>query len=110
MTLIMISLSLSILIFFISSLSPKTNKNKEKMNSFECGFNPISTPRNPFSIQFFKVLLIFLIFDMEIIVILPAPLFHHYNLMKIMMFLFIMIVILSGLLYEIKEGSLQWVK
>ena len=44
-----------------------------KIRPFECGFESVSSARIPFSIKFFLVVIIFLVFDVEIALILPVP-------------------------------------
>jgi len=45
--------------------------DSEKITSYECGFDPISQTRAPFSIQFYIVAILFLIFDLEIVLLYP---------------------------------------
>lgn len=59
------------MIFLASLLSKKINFDREKTSPFECGFDPINSSRLPFSIRFFLIIIIFLIFDIEIALILP---------------------------------------
>nr|UZT67595.1 NADH dehydrogenase subunit 3 [Saphonecrus sp. ZJUH 20220015] len=103
---IMLSFILLYLNFF---LSKKKFKYRNKLTSFECGFDNISFMRLPFSINFFMISLIFLIFDIEISLIFPMIKIMKMKFFKIKMF-FIMITILLiiGLYYEWKEGSLKW--
>nr|YP_009565379.1 NADH dehydrogenase subunit 3 [Encyrtus infelix]QBA96081.1 NADH dehydrogenase subunit 3 [Encyrtus infelix]QBA96094.1 NADH dehydrogenase subunit 3 [Encyrtus infelix] len=92
-------------------LSKKLFKNREKMNSFECGFDPLSLNRLPFSLQFYLVSVIFLIFDVEIALIIPMVylnnLIYSYMIFTIILVLF---VLLWGLYLEWVEGALKWFK
>nr|YP_010531157.1 NADH dehydrogenase subunit 3 [Athalia arunachalensis]UXW93379.1 NADH dehydrogenase subunit 3 [Athalia arunachalensis] len=102
---------ISILIMIISSmLSKKSISDKEKISPFECGFNSKNNYRNTFSIQFFLIAIIFLIFDVEITLLLPLILTLNSSNLKVWFTLvtyFILILIL-GLLYEWKFGALDW--
>nr|BBA25642.1 NADH dehydrogenase subunit 3 [Calyptogena pacifica] len=86
-----------------------------KLTSFECGFDPMSSSRSPFSMQFFLLALLFLIFDMEIILLFPIvmSLKMVFCLMPVVgkgfTFLFLLIL-LGGLIHEFNEGTLDWVK
>lgn len=101
---------LTLIIAFIRLFNISNNNNKEKLHPFECGFNPLLNPQTPFSIQFFKILLIFIIFDIEIIIILPMPLLININKISIVIIISIIVIITLGLIFEWKEGSLQWIK
>lgn len=81
---------------------------KEKNSPFECGFDPFSLSRVPFSLKFFFVGIVFLIFDVEIVVILPFPLIIiTKSLMFMFSFVFINLLIMLGLLYEFKYSILD---
>uniref|UniRef100_K0ITN6 NADH-ubiquinone oxidoreductase chain 3 n=2 Tax=Andricus TaxID=75141 RepID=K0ITN6_9HYME len=104
--LIMISSILLMLNFF---LSKKNYKMRNKLTSFECGFDNISLLRLPFSVHFFMIGIIFLIFDVEISLIFPIIKFLNLmNFYKKNIFLIIMLILILGLYYEWKQGSLKW--
>nr|YP_010557158.1 NADH dehydrogenase subunit 3 [Aporia hastata]UYX58335.1 NADH dehydrogenase subunit 3 [Aporia hastata] len=99
-------------IFIMLSLiiSKKTNLDREKCSPFECGFDPKSLPRIPFSLHFFLITVIFLIFDVEIALIFPIiPTFLLTNIMiwfKTTSFFIIMLLI--GLYHEWNQKMLNW--
>nr|YP_010324930.1 NADH dehydrogenase subunit 3 [Haemaphysalis qinghaiensis]UNO54059.1 NADH dehydrogenase subunit 3 [Haemaphysalis qinghaiensis]UNO54072.1 NADH dehydrogenase subunit 3 [Haemaphysalis qinghaiensis]UXD79101.1 NADH dehydrogenase subunit 3 [Haemaphysalis qinghaiensis] len=84
--------------------------NKEKLSPFECGFDPFSFSRVPFSLKFFFIGIVFLIFDVEIIIILPFPMIMNYNYYFFMSFMIINSIIMLGLILEWKLGMIDWLK
>nr|YP_010321786.1 NADH dehydrogenase subunit 3 [Stenochironomus gibbus]UKO32974.1 NADH dehydrogenase subunit 3 [Stenochironomus gibbus] len=108
-----LSLIISSLIMLISSLlSKKKEKKKENCAPFECGFDNFCSTRMPFSIKFFLIAIIFLIFDVEIALILPLIITIKYSNMLMwtmtnFIFLFILFI---GLIFEWQQGSLNWKK
>nr|YP_010560299.1 NADH dehydrogenase subunit 3 [Dryocosmus liui]UEE83319.1 NADH dehydrogenase subunit 3 [Dryocosmus liui] len=92
-------------------LSKKMHKIRSKLSSFECGFDPMSIFRLPFSMHFFLISVIFLIFDVEISLIFPIikSLINKKFFLYKNIFIMIMIILILGLYYEWKMGSLKWV-
>nr|ALO77284.1 NADH deshydrogenase subunit 3 [Scraptia sp. SCR02] len=109
---LIISMICILMIFIVNLISKKTYTDREKSSPFECGFDPISSARLPFSLHFFLIAVIFLIFDVEITLLFPLiitlKLTNPINYFIIMMF-FIMIL-LGGLFHEWKQGALNWIK
>nr|YP_010461127.1 NADH dehydrogenase subunit 3 [Pseudalbara parvula]UUF68398.1 NADH dehydrogenase subunit 3 [Pseudalbara parvula] len=111
-------LNISIIITIISNilmilsifLSKKSFKDREKSSPFECGFDPKSSARIPFSLHFFLITMIFLIFDVEIALIFPMiTLFKLVNfIMWIKISLFFIIILIVGLYHEWNQNMLNW--
>nr|YP_011014868.1 NADH dehydrogenase subunit 3 [Thabena yunnanensis]WQB38549.1 NADH dehydrogenase subunit 3 [Thabena yunnanensis] len=98
--------------FMITTMiSKKTKMNREKNSPFECGFSPMSSPRKPFSIQFFLMATIFLVFDIEISILLPMTLTKMTNMEEWMTTSMLTILILTyGLIHEWNNNMLNWTK
>nr|YP_009175371.1 NADH dehydrogenase subunit 3 [Neuronema laminatum]AKZ17619.1 NADH dehydrogenase subunit 3 [Neuronema laminatum] len=108
---VFIILSISFIIMCLATiLSKKTFYDREKNSPFECGFDPKCSARLPFSLHFYLIAIIFLIFDVEIALILPIiVIIKNSNLLIWMMvtFFFLMILLL-GLYHEWAQGALEW--
>nr|URW97658.1 NADH dehydrogenase subunit 3 [Songthela sp.] len=103
-----IVISLSIILLLMGMMISKIlKKYQETLSPYECGFDPFSTPRIPFSLRFFLISVIFLIFDVEITLILPIPMSMNSPLSLTFIMSFLMILLL-GLFYEWKNGILSW--
>nr|SPC34974.1 NADH dehydrogenase subunit 3 [Paraleius leontonychus] len=98
-------------VFFIAFAMVKKEGNLTKNNNsqFECGFTIMNPSQLPFSFQFFLVALLFLIFDVEIALILSYPMEPKTtkNLIVISSFLAILAV---GLIYEWQKSKIDWSK
>nr|UPL65926.1 NADH dehydrogenase subunit 3 [Helopeltis sp.] len=103
----MISIILMILCFLISK---KTMMEREKLSPFECGFDPKSSSRTPFSSQFFLIAVLFLVFDIEIMIIIPMVLTIKLSILTnwFLTSMIFMIILLIGLYHEWKNGILEW--
>nr|YP_010326130.1 NADH dehydrogenase subunit 3 [Chrysopera combinans]UNP49255.1 NADH dehydrogenase subunit 3 [Chrysopera combinans] len=107
---LLIMIIANIMMFISIILSKKSFSDREKSSPFECGFDPKSSARIPFSLHFFLITVIFLIFDVEIALIFPIiPLFKIVNfyLWTKISFFFIMILII-GLYHEWNQNMLNW--
>nr|WMQ52828.1 NADH dehydrogenase subunit 3 [Callambulyx tatarinovii] len=100
----------NIMMFLSIILSKKSFMDREKCSPFECGFDPKSSARMPFSLHFFLITVIFLIFDVEIALIFPIILtFNISNIFIVTKIsFFFIIVLLLGLYHEWNQNMLNW--
>nr|AML26229.1 NADH dehydrogenase subunit 3 [Scirtidae sp. BMNH 1274304] len=100
-----------IIMFMALLLSKKSFMDREKLSPFECGFDPKSSPRLPFSLHFFLIAMIFLIFDIEITLLIPFIMTMKFcNLFNYMyMIIFFIIILIVGTYHEWNQGALNWI-
>ena len=91
-------------------LAPK-NAYESKVSAYECGFSPIyGQTRSVFHINFFLVALLFLIFDLEILLLFPiAVTLYQVSIFGFSMVLIFFIVLTIGFILEIGSGSIKLV-
>lgn len=91
-------------------INTRSTKDREKASPFECGFDPKNTARLPFSTRFFLLAVIFIVFDIEIVLLIPLPITLQINLIcqSLLGGLIFLIILTIGLLHEWNEGSLDW--
>nr|WGL40376.1 NADH dehydrogenase subunit 3 [Kingdonella sp.] len=109
-TSIIFSFILPMMIMIISTiLSKKLINDREKSSPFECGFDPKSSARMPFSLRFFLIAVIFLIFDVEIVLIFPIMIILKTSNTMIwtMVTMFFIIIFLGGLYHEWNQGAFK---
>nr|WAK83084.1 NADH dehydrogenase subunit 3 [Janus sp.] len=111
---IIMSIMLIILIMFSLNMliSKKKMMNREKSSPFECGFDPLSSTRTPFSLRFYLISIIFLIFDIEIIILFPMiySLWHSNTYIWLITSMIFTTLLIMGLFMEWKQGALYWIK
>lgn len=108
----MISILIVIILLILNLRSKKTFSDREKNRPFECGFDPKNSARLPFSLQFFLIAIIFIIFDVELTLFLPMILALKTSNLKYYSFIIFtfIIILLSGLYHEWNQGALNWTK
>nr|WKY18612.1 NADH dehydrogenase subunit 3 [Jonas distinctus] len=101
-----------VVMILASLLSKKTIIDREKSSPYECGFDPKESARLPFSLRFFLVAVIFLIFDVEITLLLPiASIFSSTNLLSwLLTTIVFLLILLIGLYFEWSQNALEWLE
>nr|BAD02186.1 NADH dehydrogenase subunits 3 [Saccopharynx lavenbergi] len=107
---LIISAALAFLIISASLWMPQMHPATEKLSPYECGFDPMGSARLPFSIHFFVVAILFLLFDLEIALLLPLPWMAELpdTLNSFFWATLIVILVTLGFAYEWVKGGLEW--
>ena len=90
-------------------LAEKTLLLREELSPYECGFEHHTVSRIPFSLRYFLLTLVFLLFDLEIVLLVFVPSFIivKNNLLILLLVFVFLFVLFIGLLYEWLDGSLE---
>nr|AYN73416.1 NADH dehydrogenase subunit 3 [Bucco macrodactylus] len=104
------SLSLASILTTLNFWLAQTTPDSEKLSPYECGFDPLGSARLPFSIRFFLVAILFLLFDLEIALLLPLPWATQLQSPSTTLIWTTTIILLLtlGLVYEWMQGGLEW--
>nr|YP_008999636.1 NADH dehydrogenase subunit 3 [Necturus beyeri]ACU00359.1 NADH dehydrogenase subunit 3 [Necturus beyeri] len=109
MSMLIISTILSMVLITIGFWLPMNKPDTEKLSPYECGFDPLGSARLPFSIRFFLVAILFLLFDLEIALLLPTPWASQLATMNTLCLTSLVLMLLTlGLTYEWLQGGLEW--
>jgi NADH-quinone oxidoreductase subunit A len=101
---------------FISQFIGQRKQTRTKMMPYECGKDPVGTARERFSVKFYLIAMIFILFDIEVIFLVPwavvfktlaGPAYGLGTLVYVEMMLFV-VLLLAGYVYVIKKGALDW--
>ena len=96
------------LLLLLNLLLAKSNPDNQKIQSFECGFSAFSQTRSRFSVAFYLVGILFLLFDLEIIPIFPYAVSAYNNEAYGLWMIVIFILILTlGFAFEFGKGALK---
>jgi len=91
-------------------LGPKRS-SKAKLENFECGIEGMGNARSPFSVKYFLIAILFVLFDVEVIFMYPwAVNFRDLGKDGFIEMLLFMSLVLAGFIYIILKGALKWDK
>lgn len=105
----LMAMALAGIILLASSLVGRHRPTKTKLQSYECGITPTGDARDPFSVQFYLIAMVFILFDVEAVFLYPwAYVFkqlHWFGFSEMLMYIAILLV---GYIYLWKKGALDW--
>ena len=100
----------------LSQFIGQRKHTRTKMMPYECGKDPVGTARERFSVKFYLIAMIFILFDIEVIFLVPwavvfktlaSPAFGLRTLIYVEMMVFVALL-LAGYVYVIKKGAFDW--
>jgi NADH-quinone oxidoreductase subunit A len=100
----------------LSQLVGQRKRTRTKLMPYECGKDPVGSARERFSVKFYLIAMLFILFDIEVIFLVPwavvfktlsTPQYGLRNLIFFEMLLFIALLA-AGLIYVIKKGAFDW--
>lgn len=104
-----VALGFVVTTMFVTHLLGPKRKSKIKTDTFECGIESQGNARIPFSIKYFLVAILFVLFDVEVIFMYPwAVNFKNLGLPGFLEMLTFVAFLLVGFYYIIKKGALKW--
>lgn len=89
-------------------IGPK-RAGKHKEENFECGIEQYGNARSPFSVKYFLIAILFVLFDVEIIFLYPwAVNFKDLGIVGFVEMVLFIFFVVAGLFYVIRKGALEW--
>lgn len=108
---LLVAAGLACVIVVLSTLVGQHKKNKVKMSPYECGMPPQGDARSRFSVKFYLVGMLFILFDVEAVFLYPwAILLKELKMFGFWEMLIYILIVLAGLFYIWKKGVLDWNK
>src|SRR5882672_10614194 len=101
---------------FLSQFIGQRKRTRTKLMPYECGKDPVGTAHERFSVKFYLIAMLFILFDIEVIFLVPwavvfkllaGPAYGLRNLVYFEMLIFIALLA-AGLIYVIKKGAFDW--
>jgi len=105
----LLAAGLSGALLVMSTLIGRHKRSREKDQPYECGIRPTGDAREPFSVQFYMVALLFILFDIEAIFLYPwALVYRDLKVFGFVEMVLYIIILLAGYIYLWKKGALDW--
>jgi NADH-quinone oxidoreductase subunit A len=96
-------------LLLLSYLLGTHRSTRRKLAPYECGIVPTTDARQRFSVKFYLVAMVFILFDVEIVFLYPwAVIFHELRLFGFVEMMLFLLLVLPGFIYLWKKGILDW--
>lgn len=99
----------AVVLLLISQWLGPSRIRKSKSAPYECGVPELANTRQPFNVRFFVVAVLFIVFDVELILVVPwATVFKYTGAVGFIGMMVFLVVLVVGLVYEWRKGALEW--
>ena len=106
---ILVATGFAIFTLIVSGLVHPSRYNRVKLQPYECGIEPLTDARDRYSVRYYLVAMLFVIFDVETVFMFPWAVIMDelllFGLIEMLIFLFILVV---GYAYAWRKGALEW--
>ena len=93
----------------LSSIIVPRRITPEKVAAYECGVDPVGDARGRFTVKFYMVAVLFILFDIEVVFLYPwAVAFRWLGLYGLIEMVLFIVILLAGYLYLLKKRALEW--
>ena len=93
----------------IAKLVRPENPNKTKLMPYECGIDPVDNARGRYTVRFYIIAILFVVFDVETIFLFPwAVKFKAFGLFGLLEMLIFLAILIVGYVWVWKKGALEW--
>ncbi len=98
------------LTLMLAKLVRPDNPSKTKLMPYECGIDPIDSARGRYTVRYYIVAILFVVFDVETIFLFPwAVKFKALGIFGLVEILIFLIILIAGYIWVWKKGALEWV-
>jgi NADH-quinone oxidoreductase subunit A len=98
------------LTLMLAKLVRPSNPNKVKLMPYECGIDPIDNARGRYTVRYYIIAILFVVFDVETIFLFPwAVKFKALGLFGFVEILIFLAILIAGYIWVWKKGALEWV-
>ncbi len=107
----LVAMLFTVVAIFVARLIRPARPTHEKLLTYECGEDIIGSPWVKFNIRFYVVALIFLIFDVEVVLLIPwALVYQQFGVGGYLVGFIFLFLLGLGMAYEWRKGDLEWVR
>jgi NADH-quinone oxidoreductase subunit A len=104
-----VAVGFALTVIFLSAIFGKRKITPQKMLPYECGMDPIGQARKPFSVKFYIIAMLFIVFDLEAVFLYPwAVVFKDLKVFGLVEMGAFIAILLVGFIYVWKKGALEW--